>query len=146
MTPPPSPIAGEFKLSDAVSCLNSQTAGVFQLWAFYTATVLGCLVLTLSHRLTPISAPVLLIAFWTFAMGELKLLRRNMTFIREMREAIGRRLESIDAVEAGPFYPALWAIAHHRNPVGIYVVVQVVGNLCVTALMIANGAGWVAAG
>jgi hypothetical protein len=135
--------ASEFKLSDAIAYLNSQTAGTYQLWAFYTATVLGCLVLTLSHPLTPISAAILLAGFWAFALGELALLRRSLFFIRDMRAAIDKRLQSIDDVNIEAYRSALSAIARHRNPAGVYVAIQILGDLCVTTLMIANSARWI---
>jgi hypothetical protein len=89
---PSPPKASEFKLSDAVVHFNSQTTGTYQLWTFYTATVLGSLVLALSHQMTVLSASIFLVGFWAFALGELKLLCRSMLLINKIREAISDRL------------------------------------------------------
>ena len=135
---PSPPTASEFKLSDAVAHLNSQTAGKYQLWAFYTATVLGSLVLALSRQMTVLSASIVLCGFWTFALGELALLRRTMLIINEIRAAITDRLSKIDDKNIDSYRPALSAVASNWNPIWIAVVVQFVGDLCVTALMIGN--------
>jgi hypothetical protein len=145
MLPPPSLAASEFKLSDAVSHLNSQTAGTYQLWAFYTATVLGSLALALSHQMTAASATIFLVGFWAFALGELALLRRSMRLINGIRAGIRAKLDSIDDPGIEPFRQALLDAAYNWNPVRIAVFVQICGDLCVTALMAGNAARWISA-
>lgn len=141
---PQAPIAAsEFKLSDAIAHLNSQTAGTYQLWAFYTATVLGSLALALSHQMTEISAPIFLAGFWAFALGELALLRRSMSLINEMRAAVVDRLGSIQDENITPYRTALASTARNWNPIWVTVLVQIIGDLCVTALMAGNALQWI---
>ncbi|AZO72601.1 MAG: hypothetical protein E5V92_15740 [Mesorhizobium sp.] len=140
---PQAPIAAsEFKLSDAIAHLNSQTAGTYQLWAFYTATVLGSLALALSHQMTEISAPIFLAGFWAFALGELALLRRSMSLINEMRVAVAHRLDSVEDNNIAPYRSALASATRNWNPIWVTVLVQIIGDLCVTALMAGNALHW----
>ena len=126
-----------FKLSDAISLLSSQTAAMYQLWAFYTATVLGSLVFGFSRPQTGATAAIFLIGYWAFALGELTLLIKTMKMIKEVSDYISSRYSSEPKLYNG-LGKLVSRIDKNTNPLWPSVVIQLLGNTCVTLLVMAN--------
>jgi hypothetical protein len=138
-----SPVIERYKLADAMSLFSSQTAAMYQLWAFYTATVLGSIVFGLSRTHTCMTASVFLVGYWAFSLGELALLFQTMRLLRAIREYISTfQMESHDE-GAKRLNGVLSCIAKTKNPFCISMGIQLLGSICVTLLVAASAAGWV---
>jgi hypothetical protein len=131
-----------FKLSDAISLLSSQTAAMYQLWAFYTATVLGSLVFGFSRPQTGATAALFLIGYWAFALGELTLLIKTMKMIQEVSCYISSCYSSEQELYKG-LGRLVSRIDKNTNPIWPSVAIQLLGNTCVSLLVMMNAAGWI---
>jgi hypothetical protein len=129
-----------FEFKDAVALMTTQTTAMFQLWAFYTATVLGSMVFGFSRSQTGATAAIFLVGYWAFALGELTLLIKTMKMIQEVSSFIARyysRGKGLNKDLEG----IVSRIEKNTNPLWPSVLIQLLGNICVTLLVVANALG-----
>ena len=138
-----SPVIQRYELADAMSLFSSQTAAMYQLWAFYTATVLGSIIFGLSRTHTPMTAFVFLVGYWAFSLGELALLSQTMKLIATIRGYISTFQTSSHDEDARRLNEVVSCIAKTKNPRCISIGIQLFGSVCVTFLIAASAAGWV---
>ncbi|MEM0921707.1 MAG: hypothetical protein AAGI13_01595 [Pseudomonadota bacterium] len=124
-------------LYEAISLCQQQYNAMYQLWAFYTATILGSIVFsTGAEILSHASIFLFLIAFWAFALGELALMLEVLKRIRVFQNDIS---ELIKDPSEEAFYlkesARLFSGEGKRNNQWISILIQLTGNASVTVIL-----------